>query len=124
MSLAEKVYRVTRSFPERETYSLVQQLRRSAVSVPSNLAEGRGRGTEAELRRFLRISYGALLELETQLELARRLGLAEERLLSELIGDTSEIGRMINGLLAHLTSPQPSRQRTADASPGHLDPDG
>jgi len=74
MALVESVYRDTASFPKEETFGLVTQLRRCAVSVPSNIAEGAARNSSREYVQFLGISCGSLSELETQLELAARLG--------------------------------------------------
>ena len=74
MDLAQAVYGVTANFPRSEAYGLVSQLRRAAVSIPSNLAEGYGRGGK-DYARFANIAYGSLLELETQFELAERLSL-------------------------------------------------
>jgi four helix bundle protein len=74
MSLVELVYRETESLPKDETFGLKVQIRRAAVSIPSNLAEGTGRNTTGELRQFAGFACGSLAELETQLELAVRLG--------------------------------------------------
>jgi len=74
MRLVSQVYRVTQVFPDVERYGLAQQIRRAAVSVPSNIAEGTARGTRAELVRFLSIARGSLSELDTQLWIARDLG--------------------------------------------------
>jgi len=74
MTLAELVYRDTAGFPREETFGLTTQSRKSAVSVPSNIAEGAGRNTTGELIQFLGVSCGSLAELDTQLELAVRLG--------------------------------------------------
>ena len=68
------IYEVTKDFPKTEIYGLSQQMRRAAVSIPSNIAEGYGRRNKAEYRQFLSIAYGSLLELETQSLLARDLG--------------------------------------------------
>lgn len=97
MTLAEQVYRATSVFPREEMYGLVSQMRRSAVSVPSNIAEGEGRGGK-DGRRFLDIAYGSLLELETQIELSQRLGFLQGEGFSELQVAAGEVGKMLNGL--------------------------
>jgi four helix bundle protein len=74
MALAELVYRATENFPKMESFGLVSQIRRCAVSIPSNIAEGAARNSTREFVRFLGISCGSLSELETQIELATRLG--------------------------------------------------
>jgi four helix bundle protein len=99
MRLAEEIYRITSRFPGDEIYGLVAQLRRAAVSIPSNLAEGYGRGGK-DYARFVSMGYGSLLELETQLELAARLGFLSEAAARRLTERTSERGRMLNGLRA------------------------
>lgn len=73
MDLVEKVYEATKTFPREEVYGITNQLRRAAVSVPSNIAEGQGRRTTADFLRHLGIAYGSLLEVETQLLIAVRL---------------------------------------------------
>jgi four helix bundle protein len=98
MDLVVAVYAATQRFPKQEIYGLTSQVRRAAVSVPSNIAEGQGRGAGAEFGRYLRISQGSLQEMETQLLLAERLGyLANETVvsLSEL---SAEVGRLNRGL--------------------------
>ena len=74
MRLAQHVYEATRGFPREERFGLTSQIRRCAVSIPSNVAEGWGRGTAAERRQFLRVARGSACELETQLVLAEQLG--------------------------------------------------
>lgn len=77
IELVEAVYRLTAGFPDHEQFGLRAQMRRAAVSVPSNVAEGSARGSTAELIRFLYIASGSLAEIDTQLEVARRLGYAQ-----------------------------------------------
>lgn len=78
MRLVREVYRLTASFPDEERFGLTSQMRRSAVSIPSNIAEGAARGGTQELLRFLRIARGSLAELDTQLLIARDLGFAPD----------------------------------------------
>lgn len=73
INLVEKIYQLTNNFPKEEIYGLTSQIRRSAVSIPSNIAEGKGRGTRKDYRQFLYISYGSCSKLETQIEIAKRL---------------------------------------------------
>ena len=96
IDLVVEVYRVTENFPKEEIYGLINQMRRAAVSIASNIAEGAARGSNAEFRKFLAIAQGSAAELETQIIIAGRLGfqIKTEKLLSEL----DEISRMIVGL--------------------------
>lgn len=102
MSLAEEIYRVTGAFPKDERYGLVSQLRRAAVSVPSNVAEGQGRLTPGEFRQFLGLARGSLLEVETQAELAQRLGFLSAEVNRTLQEQAGEVLRMINALISKL----------------------
>jgi four helix bundle protein len=102
MDLVVGVYRITKSFPASELYGLTSQLRRAAVSVPSNIAEGQGRGTPTEFVRFLRIAHGSLREVETQLLIAQRLEYLKEADLMPLLDLAAETGRLMNGLLNSL----------------------
>ena len=98
MDLVELIYKATAQFPKEEIYGLTNQLRRAVVSVPSKIAEGQGRSSVLDFRRFLAISYGSLREVETQLLIAQRLHYltpAQTELLMNLAG---EVGRLINGL--------------------------
>jgi len=97
MDLAEDVYRVTQGFPPEERYGLTSQMRRCAVSAPSNIAEGHGRGGR-DFCRFIDIAYGSLSELETQLELARRLKYVSDTDAQRLLDQIAEVGKMLNGL--------------------------
>jgi four helix bundle protein len=98
LDLAEAVYRQTCCFPKEETYGLTAQMRRAAVSVPSNIAEGQGRRSDRPFSLHLSIAHGSLRELETQVLLAGRLGYLAESRVSELLQATSEVGRLITGL--------------------------
>ena len=101
MDLVEQIYRLTRGFPKEELYGLTSQIRRAAVSVPSNIAEGHCR-SRREFLHFLSIAQGSLSEVETQIEIAKRLAymtVDQQQVLSIL---ASEIGRMMNGLIHSL----------------------
>ena len=100
MSLVEEIYRVTHFFPESERFGLISQLRRAAVSVPSNIAEGAARGSLLDYIRFLHIARGSLSEVDTQLQIAERLGycLLDEALQSQVSNVFSQLG----GLIKHL----------------------
>ena len=102
MELAERIYRTTADFPREERFGLISQLRRCAVSVPSNIAEGHGRLTTGEWRQFLGQARGSVLELQTQLMLSVRLGFADATALKADLRLSEEVGRIINGLLASL----------------------
>ena len=100
MELAKKVYLVTRNFPEEEIYALTSQVRRSAVSVPGNIAEGKGRGTDKEFVQFLRIALGSLYELQTQLELALRIEYITEKEFESIDQQMFEVEKMLNSLIS------------------------
>lgn len=99
IGLVAEVYRVTRAFPKEEQYGLTSQLRRAAVSVPSNIAEGQGRKSNGEFRRFLHNAAGSLMEVETQLTIAGVLQFMAQPQVDELLARTSELGRILNGLI-------------------------
>jgi len=98
MQLAEDVYRLTEHLPKHELFSLTSQMRRAAVSVPSNIAEGHGRNSSKEFNHFLGIALGSLSELETQLHLAQRLTYLEEQKVTLLLKATDETAKMLQGL--------------------------
>ena len=98
MKLAESVYVYTNTFPESEKYGLVSQMRRCAVSIPSNIAEGSLRSTEKDFKNFLRIAFGSGAELETQLELATRLNFGDESVRKNVNTHLSEVMKMLNTL--------------------------
>ena len=102
IDLVELVYEITRCFPKNEMYSLTKQLRRAAVSVPSNIAEGQGRGSTGEFRQFLGTARGSLFEVETQIVIALRLGYVTEQDVAELSKMIFDLSRMLHGLIAAL----------------------
>jgi four helix bundle protein len=99
IQMASSVYRLTQGFPKEETYGLTAQMRRAAVSVPSNIAEGHGRLSTGEYRQFLGIARGSNFELQTQLEIARVLGFGDSKGLDETESLSHEVGKMIFGVL-------------------------
>lgn len=102
MSLVEAVYELTGRFPRSEVYGLVPQMRRCAISIPSNIAEGRRRGSRKDYRQFLIIAYGSGAELETQLEIARRLGFGNPPDYNEVSNLLAEVMRMLNRMISGL----------------------
>jgi four helix bundle protein len=98
MALAEQVYRLTEDFPHSERFGLVQQLRRASVSIASNIAEGHARQTGYYLNH-LSMAAGSEAELQTQLELARRLAFVERSRIDPVMDMTAEVGRMLRGLM-------------------------
>ena len=99
MNLTVEIYRVTGVFPKHETYGLASQMRRAAVSVPSNIAEGKGHRSDPEFVRFLLHARGSLLELQTQLLIARRLQYLSEEKADELCRSGDGVGRGLNALI-------------------------
>jgi four helix bundle protein len=97
MDLVNEVYRLTKEFPREELYGLTGQLRRAAVSIPSNIAEGQSRSSK-DFVHFLSIAHGSLSEVETQMIVAERLGYLKEGQLDHFTETASEVGRLINGL--------------------------
>jgi four helix bundle protein len=98
MDLVTLVYQLTESFPQKEVFGLTNQVRRAAASIPSNIAGGQGRNSNRDFRHFLSIARGSPQEVETQLELPRRLGYLDETNLLHISELTSEVARLINGL--------------------------
>ena len=103
--LVKQVYEVTRAFPREERFGLAQQIRRAAVSAPSNIAEGYGRGSLKDYIRFLQTARGSLYEIETQLLLAQDLGFVAEGQFRELVGAIGECVRVLQG-----TDKRPARK--------------
>ena len=102
MAFALGVYRESRGFPREETFGLVSQLRRSAVSVPCNIAEGFSRSSRVDFVRFLRVALGSLFEAQTQLELALQIGYLAPGSYGPLFDQSREIERMMTALIAKL----------------------
>lgn len=98
MDLVAEVYRVSKLFPKEELYGLTNQVRRAAVSVPSNIAEGQGRDSTKEFLHHLSIAKGSLCEVETQLLIAQRLGYLEQEDASKVMALAGSVGRLLNGL--------------------------
>ena len=97
--LCLKVYKITKKFPKTEVYSFTSQMRRAALSITCNIAEGYGRKTTPDYLRFLYMSYGSICELETQTLLAGDLEYIETESLYELQGDLGEVERMLKALI-------------------------
>lgn len=104
MDLAAAVHQASKCFPRDELYGLTSQLRRSAVSVPSNIAEGQGRRTPNDFRHFLYMAMASLQECETQLLLAERFGYPDSFPLLSTLDIAAETGRVLRGLIASLPS--------------------
>jgi four helix bundle protein len=99
MQLATAIYRLTQSFPREELYGLSSQMRRSAVAVPSNIAEGHGRLSAGEYKQFLGIARGSNFELQTQLELAQSLSVGDAKLIRQAGALSHEVGKMLYSIL-------------------------
>jgi len=106
IEMVRKVYLLTRSFPREETYGLTQQIRRAAVSVPANIAEGHSRNGRKEFILFLGIAKGSLSEVQTHLVISEKLGFSSEERVNQIQKDSIEITKLLNSLLNSL-SPKP-----------------
>jgi four helix bundle protein len=104
MELAMLIYSVTAEFPKHEIYGLTSQMRRSAVSIASNIAEGSVRGTRKDFKQFVTIARGSNCELQTQLDLARRLEFGQAERVAEAEKLTNDKGQMLSGLSKYLAS--------------------
>jgi four helix bundle protein len=102
MEMTVAVYRLTQGFPREEVFGLTSQLRRAAVSIPSNIAEGQARLNTRQFRQFLGVARGSNCELQTQLEIARKLELGDQQLLIDVEGLSHEVGKMIFAILGKL----------------------
>ncbi len=99
MNLITDIYLATKNFPSTEMYGLTSQIRRSAISIPSNIAEGYGRRSTGDYKRFLQIAIGSLFELQTQIEIAFNLKYTEKETFENLIEKTKELDRMLSSLI-------------------------
>jgi len=104
MAFVTEIYRITKAFPKEEIYGLSSQLRRAAVSIPSNIAEGQARLSRLEFKNFLSHARGSLVEVETQLLISQNLGYLSKKQADELVMRTSELARILNGLLDAIRS--------------------
>jgi four helix bundle protein len=99
MDLVTEIYRVTRKFPKDELFGLTSQIRRAAVSIPSNIAEGQGHLSKGDFRRFLGHARGSLSELETQILIAQNLNYLTKDEATNFLDLIAEVGRILNGLI-------------------------
>lgn len=99
VQLVTQIYEVTKDFPKEESYGLISQIRRSAVSIPSNIAEGAARNSEKEFIQFLYISLGSLSELETELIISKNLGYLKDKKENTLMKQIDSIRKMLSGLI-------------------------
>jgi len=102
MEAVMTVYKITNKFPDQERYGLISQMRRAAISIPCNIAEGAGRKGKKEFRNFLNMAQGSLSELDTQLEVSKRLGYIGEDELQEVENQLLRIDKMLSGLIRSL----------------------
>jgi four helix bundle protein len=114
MQLTVAIYRLTRDFPREEQFGLTSQIRRSAISVPSNIAEGQGRISPSEFRQFLGMARGSNCEVETQLEIARSLEFGNPKLIDEAESLSTEVRKMLFGLLNSLETQKELNVRALD----------
>jgi four helix bundle protein len=117
MKLSVEAYRITAGFPKHEIYGLAQQMRRAAVSVPSNIAEGKGRHSNREFAQFLFHARGSLLELETQITIAQELQYLSIEEAHKLLGDATRVGRSLSGLINSIRESVVSNPTTDNRQP-------
>jgi len=112
MDLAKSSYFLTKRFPREELYGLTSQIRRAAISIPANIAEGSGRTTKKDFVNFLRIAQGSLRELETYLLLVTEMRLVTPEWCTPLLRQVESVGRLLNRLIQALTKPEESTKAT------------
>ena len=112
MDLTTMFYDALKTFPPKEEYGLSSQMRRSSVSIPSNIAEGYGRNSTLDYCRFLQIALGSAYELETQVELARRIDYVDNDTANKLASQLTEVGRMLNSLINKIKPDKNKSQNT------------
>ena len=103
IDLVVECYAIADRFPSTERYGLADQVRRAATSIPANIAEGHGRGSDAELARFLKIARGSLMELTTHMVVAGRVRHVDSATLARILAQSDEVARVLNGLLRHVS---------------------
>src|SRR5260370_42361843 len=113
MSIAERAYRLTARFPKDEVYGMTSQIRRAAVSIAANIAEGHGRENSGSFIQFLRVSQGSLKELETHLPLAVRVHLVPIEEVEPMLQQCDELGRMLRSLIRSIQRRQANDQQQA-----------
>lgn len=101
MTLISEIYRITESFPKSEIFGLTSQMRRASVSIPSNIAEGYGRISNAEVLHFLHIALGSSNELDCQIEIARNLKFIENDIYESLVKLNNDVNKMLHSLIFH-----------------------
>jgi four helix bundle protein len=104
MALVAEVYKASDGWPKSEDYALKSQFRRAAVSIPSNIAEGSGRGTNKDFQYFLRIAKGSSRELETQIEIAKMVGYIDSKSSEDLQSRLTSVSKLLNRLIQSLDS--------------------
>ena len=108
VEFADRVYVATRTFPTEERFGLSSQMRRAAVSISSNVAEGSSRSSDTDFGRFVEIAYGSVMEVVSQTFIARRQAFISDPDFNDLYDRADELARMLSGLRANLQSPKPS----------------
>jgi four helix bundle protein len=109
MELVTEIYRVSQKFPKEEVFGLTSQIRRAAVSIPSNIAEGRGKFSKGDFQYFLGHARGSLSEVETHILIARNLNYLTNTEIDHIMELAAEVGRLLNGLLAAIKKRSPDK---------------